>query len=267
MLTARERADLDALREHYPDARAATVSVLKWLQKERGWISDETLQDAADYLDLPAADLEGLATFYNLLFRRPVGEQVILLCDSVSCWLCGHDAVRERIRERLDIDFGETTEDGEFTFLPVVCLGDCDHAPVMMIGEELHRDLTPDRVDEILDEASRAGPATTTRPGPSTRNGDLDELSRAAAPVAPPDTDDPGSGAEVSTRSGDVGTRSEDVGTHSEDVGTHSEDVGTHSEDVTTRSQDVTTAPDDEEGDGQEDRRRSPEGGRGERRG
>ena len=148
-----DRARLDELRSHYPDARAASVSVLKWLQRRDGYIRDESLLDAAEYLGVPATDLEGLATFYNLLFRRPVGRHVIKVCDSISCWMCGYEEIRDHLRERLDIDFGETTDDGEFTLLPNVCLGNCDQAPTMMVNDELHDRLTPNAVDEILEKA------------------------------------------------------------------------------------------------------------------
>jgi NADH-quinone oxidoreductase subunit E len=150
-------ATLDEIRAHYPDARAASVSIMKWVQRRDGYISDQALQDAADYLGLPAADLEGLATFYNLLFRRPVGRNVIKICDSVSCWMCGFEGVRDQLRDRLGIDFGQTTEDGEFTLLPVVCLGNCDHAPTLMINDALHDRVQPDSVDELLAEARNSG--------------------------------------------------------------------------------------------------------------
>ncbi len=153
-LTAADTARLDEIRAHYPDARAASVSVMKWMQQQHGYISDESLRDAAAYLGLPAADLEGLATFYNLLFRKPVGRNVIKICDSVSCWMCGYEDIKSHLQKRLGIGFGETTPDGEFTLLPVVCLGDCDHAPVMMVNEELARRLTAARVDEVLAAAA-----------------------------------------------------------------------------------------------------------------
>jgi len=151
-----DRARLDELRSHYPDARAASVSVLKWVQRRDGYICDEALRDAADYLGLPATDLEGLATFYNLLFRQPVGRHVVKVCDSISCWVCGYEEIRDHLRDCLGIDYGETTADGEFTLLPVVCLGNCDQAPTMMVNDELHDRLTPDDVDRILDEARGA---------------------------------------------------------------------------------------------------------------
>jgi NADH-quinone oxidoreductase subunit E len=144
---------LDELRSHYPDSRAASVSVLKWVQRRDGHISDEALHDAAAYLGLPAAELESLATFYNLLFRKPVGTHVIKVCDSVTCWMCGYESVRDRLRERLGIDFGQTTEDGAFTLLPVVCLGNCDNAPSLMVNDDLHHRVTPDRADAIIDAA------------------------------------------------------------------------------------------------------------------
>jgi NADH-quinone oxidoreductase subunit E len=95
-------------------------------------------------------ELDNVATFYNLIFRKPVGRHVILLCDSVSCWIMGYERLREAFKNRLGIDFGETTPDERFTFLPIVCLGTCDHAPAMMIDDELYRDLDPAKLDEIL---------------------------------------------------------------------------------------------------------------------
>ena len=150
MLTPEERAELDEMRSHYPTVRAASVSILKWLQRQRGYLSDESMCDAADYLELPVAELDGLATFYNLLFRQPVGERVICLCDSISCWMCGSDRIRRHIEKRLRLRMGQTSADGRFTLVPVVCLGNCDHAPSMIVGDELYDDLTPEKVDEIL---------------------------------------------------------------------------------------------------------------------
>jgi NADH-quinone oxidoreductase subunit E len=92
-----------------------------------------------------------VATFYNLIFRKPVGKHVILLCDSVSCWIMGYTRLREHLQSRLGIRLGETTADGQFTFLPIVCLGTCDHAPAMMIEDELYRDLDPEKLDAVLE--------------------------------------------------------------------------------------------------------------------
>ena len=147
---AGDRAQLDEIRSHYHNARAASVSVMRWVQRRDGYISDTALQDVAEYLELPAADLEGLATFYNLLFRKTVGNHVIKVCDSVSCWMCGYESVYDRLRNCLGIEYGDTTEDGEFTLLPVVCLGNCDNAPTLMINDDLYDRVSPDTVDSIL---------------------------------------------------------------------------------------------------------------------
>ena len=95
-------------------------------------------------------ELDSVATFYNLIFRRPVGRHVILVCDSVTCWVMGYDAVREHLTAQLGIELGETTADGCFTLLPIACLGACDQAPVMMIDGKLYGSLTPQKIDEIL---------------------------------------------------------------------------------------------------------------------
>ena len=150
-LTDEEIREIEHEKTLYPDKQAVGLEALKIVQKHQGWVSDESLLAIARYLDLPASELEGVATFFNLIYRKPVGRQVILLCDSVSCWIMGCESMRARIREILDIDYGETTADGAFTLIPVPCLGDCDHAPVMMVNADLHRDLTHDSIDKIID--------------------------------------------------------------------------------------------------------------------
>ncbi len=134
----------------YPQKRAACIEALKVVQQHRGWVSDEALDEVAELLEMTPDELDGVATFYNLIFRKPVGRHVILICDSVSCWIMGYDNLRDHLKSRLGIDLGGTTPDGRFTLLPSVCLGACDHAPVMMIDDDLHLDLTPERIDQIL---------------------------------------------------------------------------------------------------------------------
>lgn len=150
MLTVEEKQEIVNELQHYPDRRAACIEALKVVQAHRGWISDESLRAIADFLDMTPDELDGVATFYNLVFRRPVGKHVILLCDSVSCWIMGYERVRARLKTRLGIDFGETSADGRFTLLPVPCLGTCDHAPALMVDSDLHRDLDTDKIDAIL---------------------------------------------------------------------------------------------------------------------
>lgn len=145
-----EIAEIEHERTLYPDTRAVGLEALKIVQKHRGWVSDESLLAVAEYLGLPAAELEGVATFFNLIYRRPVGKNVILYCKSVSCWIMGCDQVKEKISGELGIDYGETSADGEFTLIPVPCLGDCDRAPVMMVGPDLHRNLDRKNLGEIF---------------------------------------------------------------------------------------------------------------------
>lgn len=152
MLSEEERQEIEEELSHYDYKRAACIEALKIVQRHRGWVSDESLHDLAPILDMSPDELDNVATFYNLIYRQPVGEHVILLCDSVSCWLMGYDQILARLKERLGVGLGETTPDDKFTLLPMVCLGTCDHAPAMMIDEELYRDLDPEKVDQILEE-------------------------------------------------------------------------------------------------------------------
>ncbi len=151
MLSESERAAIDAERAHYPDPQAVSIEALKIVQEHRGWVSDEALADVSDYTGISRADLEGVATFYNLIFRRPVGRNVILYCDSVSCYVMGCEKLRDRLCERLGVAPGGTTADQRYTLLPVVCLGACDHAPVLMVNQDLHHDVDPDQLDAVLE--------------------------------------------------------------------------------------------------------------------
>jgi NADH-quinone oxidoreductase subunit E len=136
----------------YEDPGAATIEALKIVQEHRGWVSDEALEAAAKVVNVSPTRMEAVATFYNLIFRHPVGRHVIMLCDSISCYLVGYEEIRDHLKATLGIDFGQTTEDGRFTLLPICCLGDCDQGPTMRIGEIYHDQLTPERVDVILAE-------------------------------------------------------------------------------------------------------------------
>jgi len=151
MLTQEEINDIDAGIAAVPDPRAAAPHALGVVQQRRRWISDETLKDIADYLKMSTAELDAIATFYNRIYRSPVGKHVILLCDSVSCWIMGYESLLNYLLTKLGISsFGQTSKDGVFTLLPSACLGACDHAPALMIDDELFGDLTVQRIDEIL---------------------------------------------------------------------------------------------------------------------
>jgi NADH-quinone oxidoreductase subunit E len=135
----------------YPTKQAACIDALKIVQEHRGWISDESVVDIAEFLEMSADEVDGLATFYSRIYRQPVGRHIILICDSMSCMIMGYQKIYDHISEKLGIRFGETSEDGRFTLLPISCLGDCDHAPSMMINDQLYNLLTTEKLDELLD--------------------------------------------------------------------------------------------------------------------
>lgn len=151
MLSHQEREEIEAEIALLPYRSAAVIEALKVVQKHRRWVDDTAVGEIAELLGVSPAEVDSVATFYNLIFRRPVGRHVILLCDSVSCWLCGYTKVREAFAKRLGIGFGQTTPDDRFTLLPVPCLGACDRAPVLMIDDDTHFDVDPAQLDAILE--------------------------------------------------------------------------------------------------------------------
>jgi NADH-quinone oxidoreductase subunit E len=149
VLSALLREQIALQLRRYPDRRSACVDALRIVQRERGWVSDEALVELAELLEMSPAELDGVATFYSQIFRRPVGRHVLLLCDSVSCWILGAARIRARLSE-LGIQEGKTSEGGLYTLLPTPCLGACDRAPVMMVDDRLEVDLDASRLEERL---------------------------------------------------------------------------------------------------------------------
>lgn len=157
MLSDAEVAEIDAEISHVPYRSAVAIDALKIVQSHRGWVSDESLRAIARHLEMSAEELDGIATFYNLIFRRPVGDKVILLCNSITCWIKGCDNLQKKISAELGIELGQTTPDNRYTLLPVTCLGACDKAPVMMVGDDLHEDVTEQGLPSLLGRAGEGG--------------------------------------------------------------------------------------------------------------
>ncbi len=131
--------------------REAAVDVMKELQSHYGWLTDEAVTEAAQILDLSPLQVEELATFYEMIYRRPVGKQVIHVCDSISCWAMGGETLLQQLSTHLGIAVGETTGDGMFTLLPCCCLGNCGEAPTMMVGEGIYGRLTLEKSVAVLE--------------------------------------------------------------------------------------------------------------------
>jgi NADH-quinone oxidoreductase subunit E len=150
MLSDEEIREVETELAQYPERQSACVGALKAVQRRRGWISDETLGDVAEVLGMSSAELDSVATFYPLLFRRRVGRHVIRVCDSVSCWILGSDGIGRALAVAIGIGPGETTADGRFTLLPTACLGVCERAPALMIDDDVHTHVDAAELDQIL---------------------------------------------------------------------------------------------------------------------
>ncbi|NKF22176.1 NADH-quinone oxidoreductase subunit NuoE [Solimonas marina] len=151
VLTDDERHEIEHEIAHYPDARAASIGALKIIQARRGWVPDGALEPVAKMLGIGAAELEGVATFYSLIYRKPVGRHVVKVCDSITCFMVGYEDIKKTLEQHLGITHGQTTADGRFTMLPICCIGACDKGPALMVDDDLHHDLTPDNVVGIVE--------------------------------------------------------------------------------------------------------------------
>lgn len=150
--------------EKHGNSRENLLRILHDLQNRRedNSLCREDLETLANIMSLNVADIVGTATFYTMFSLTPRGRHVIRLCESPPCYIMGEENIREAIREKLGIDFHETTEDGAFTLEPTSCLGSCGVAPVMMVDDEIYGNLTREKVHDILDRiAARETPAAS----------------------------------------------------------------------------------------------------------
>jgi NADH-quinone oxidoreductase subunit E len=131
--------------------RELVVDVMFAVQDHYGYLSDEAVEEVAELLDMSPLEVEQLATFYTFIYREPVGRYVIHVCDSVICWMEGHESLLDHLSGTLGINLGETTSDGMFSLLPVCCIGYCDRAPAIMINKKVYGPLTIEKLDDILE--------------------------------------------------------------------------------------------------------------------
>ena len=150
VLSDEEVREIEDECSHLPDRQSAAIDAMMIVQRHRGWVSDDSLAAIARRLGMSVESLDSIATFYNLIYRKPVGRHVVMVCDSVSCYVMGADGLRAQVESHLGIKLGETTDDDRFTLLPIVCLGACDRAPTMMIDDELIGDVTAEQLGEIF---------------------------------------------------------------------------------------------------------------------
>ena len=144
-------AEVRRLQALYPDRRAALLPVLHIAQEAFGHISLATEEYVAGLFDLAPAHVHEVVTFYTLYFRAPTGRHVVSVCHNLSCHLAGAPRILEHLKSRLGVDVGETTEDGRVTLLAVECLCACEGAPMMQVDDRYEVDLTPEKVDRLLE--------------------------------------------------------------------------------------------------------------------
>jgi NADH-quinone oxidoreductase E subunit len=152
VLSEEVKAEIIKARSKYPDPKSVVMPALSFAQNEKGWLSQETLADVADFLDLPPAEVEGVASFYTMYRLKPMGKYLIQICTNISCSLLGGQGLTDHLETRLGVEEGETTRDGKFTWIQVQCLGSCGTAPVMQINDTYCENLTAEKIDKILKE-------------------------------------------------------------------------------------------------------------------
>jgi NADH-quinone oxidoreductase subunit E len=146
------RAEVERLLTRYPDRKAVILPALHLAQKEFGYVSDEAIVYIAGLVGTSPADIEGIATFYTMYNRVPVGKYHVQICRNISCSLLGAEHLIEHVTGKLGVKPGGTTPDGKFTLSQVECLGSCGTAPVMQVNDEYHENLTVESIDRILDQ-------------------------------------------------------------------------------------------------------------------
>jgi len=146
------KKELEKIMGRYPNPQAALLPALYLAQREFGYVSDEAIALLSKAMNIPKARIFGVATFYTMFNRKPVGKYFIQVCANISCAMMGATGLFEFLSEKLGIKEGETSKDGKFTLVKVECLGACGEAPMMQVNDDYYGNLTKEKVNKILAE-------------------------------------------------------------------------------------------------------------------
>jgi len=151
------KAEIERLIEIYPSKEAVIIPALHIGQNENGWVSNEVCMTISELLDIPAAKIEGVASFYTMFSRKPKGKYWLMVCKNISCSIMGSEHIINYLEQLLRIKVGETTKDQLFTLDVVECLGSCGTAPVMMINDKYYENLNEPKIEQIINELREKG--------------------------------------------------------------------------------------------------------------
>ncbi len=163
-------AAVEKLRPQFPTAQALTLPILHLIQKERGWVSEDSMKEAAEYLGLPLSKIKEVATFYTMYQLKPVGKVNLQLCVNISCWLNGSEKLLACMEKRLGVGCGETTPDGRYTISEAECLASCGTAPVLQVNEDYFENLDVPKLNALLDRIDGELAAGKLQTGYAARN-------------------------------------------------------------------------------------------------
>jgi len=150
MIPPELRQQLEIRIRKAEEPREQAINVMFLIQRHYGYLTDAGVREAAELLGLTPLEVEELATFYDFIYREPVGRYVLHVCDGVVCWMFHEGSLFDYMCRKLEVCAGQVSADGMFTVLPTACIGYCDHAPAMMINGQFYGPLTPEKIDEIL---------------------------------------------------------------------------------------------------------------------
>ena len=145
--------EFDKLRARFPAGFESSLVLpcVRRIQEDRGYVSDEDIQQLAAYLGVPQIQIEEVLSFYTQFRRKPIGRWHLQFCHNVSCSMNGAESILSHVEQRLGVKPGQTTPDGRYTLTVVECLGSCGTAPMMMVNDGYHENLTFEKVDELLE--------------------------------------------------------------------------------------------------------------------
>ena len=146
--------EFDQLRARFPGGFESSLVLpcVRRIQEDRGYVADSDIEELTAYLGVPRIQIEEVLSFYTQFRRKPIGRWHLQMCRNVSCSMRGAEGILARLERKLGIKAGETTPDGRFTLSTAECLGSCGTAPMMMINDGYHENLTDERLDALLQE-------------------------------------------------------------------------------------------------------------------